>query len=198
MKKQILLFIVSFILIGEIFGQDYDIIRGRLTLAPNPCEGNPPLPGMVFAVENDTSVFILSINNMWKWSDAFLTIDDKTFEPDDLIEVTGTIFDKIDSCDKQYYEIDVESISHAITSINQINDTKTSIHFDSFNGNLFINSNDLIITKVDIFDILGRNIYHLDNAKSNNISIEKIKNRGVFIVKISLINNQTLTKKILF
>ena len=54
------------------------------------------------------------------------------------------------------------------------------------------------MTSVEVFDILGRNIYKNNNVNNTSLNITSIANRNqALLVKITLTNGQSFTKKVL-
>lgn len=197
--KRTILFLFTFALIGQLFCQEKDTLYGRILFAPNPCLDVPCLPGMVLAVENDTSIFILTIGGTWLLTDNPLVINNYTFENNDSVVIIGTIFLKKDIKLEKYYEIEIDSISFLTTSIEQLTTKSICVYPNPSNGMILINANDLNIKGIEVFDISGQKIYQsYKNPTTNIIVIEGLLNKGILILKILLDDNQVLTQKIIF
>jgi hypothetical protein len=62
-----------------------------------------------------------------------------------------------------------------------------------------INSSVEMINKVQVYDLLGRSVYQKLNVDVNELTISNLViNSQVLLVKISLQNGKTVTKKIIY
>jgi hypothetical protein len=198
MKKQAFLLILSILLIGQTFCQERDTIIGKIALISNPCFESPCLPGAVFAIENDTSDIILSIDESWQWSDRQLIINNDTLNIDDSIKVIGIISTKKDMQNEIYYEIEVDTTFLMTSSINRIENSNISIYPNPSDGTFSIKSSYSNILGIEVINVNGRRVYFSENdAPVTNVVVEGLKEKGIVILKVLITNNQTITQKIL-
>ena len=65
------------------------------------------------------------------------------------------------------------------------------------NGSLYVNSGELAIDAIQVYDIQGRLIAERKNVKANTATLDNLKaNNQVLLVKVSSENNQVVTKKV--
>jgi hypothetical protein len=65
------------------------------------------------------------------------------------------------------------------------------------NGAVFVNSNDMIINDIKVYDVQGRLIAEQNGVKSRTATINNLKTiRQVLIVKVTFDNNKVLSKKV--
>ncbi len=114
MRRIILLFF-GILFYSNIWADCEITIVGKIVQVPNPCLDSPCLPGIVYAIENDTSVFIISIGKKWLWADQSLIINNTTLETNDSVAIIGNINCAKDINLDKYYEIEVSS-SYALTT----------------------------------------------------------------------------------
>lgn len=199
MKKKFLTFVIlSLIVIGHIYCQENDTLIGKIVQISNPCLDDPCLPGTVFAIENDTSVYIITLNSTWQWADNPLIINGDTLSVNDSIKAIGIISIKTDLQSEVYYEIEIDTTFFLSTYINQIIENDILTYPNPSNGLVVIKSDDSDIIGVEIFNVNGKRVYLSKNKiPTNNIEIKKLKEKGLVILKIETINNQIITKKVL-
>jgi len=66
------------------------------------------------------------------------------------------------------------------------------------NGSLYVNSGELAIDAIQVYDIQGRLIAERKNVKATTATLENLKaNNQVLLVKVSGENNQVVTKKVM-
>jgi hypothetical protein len=184
MKKNVFLLILSILLIGQTFCQENDTIIGRIAQISNPCFESPCLPGAVFAIENDTSDFILSIDESWQWSDKQLIINNDTLNIDDSIKVIGIISTKKDMQNEIYYEIEVDTTFLMTSSINRIENSNISIYPNPSDGTFSIKSSCSNILGIEVINDNGKRVYFSENdAPVTNVVIEGLKEQGIVILK---------------
>ncbi len=197
-KKKLTLVILSSIVIGHIYCQKNDTITGKIVQISTPCLDEPCLPGTLFAIENDTSDYIITLNSTWQWADNPLIINGDTLSVNDSIRAIGTISTKTDLQSEIYSEIEIYTTFFLSTSINQIIRNNILTYPNPSNGLIVIKSDDSDIKDVEIFNVKGESIYLSKNEiPTKNIKIKNLKEKGFFILKIETINNQIITKKIL-
>jgi hypothetical protein len=185
-------------LIGQTFCQENDTIIGKIALISNPCFESPCLPGAVFAIENDTSDFILSIDESWQWSDNLLIIKNDTLNIDDSIKVIGIISTKKDLQNETYYEIEVDATFLMTSSIKRLKNSNISIYPNPSDGTFSIKSSCSNILGIELINVNGKRIYFSENdIPVKNVVIEGFKEKGIAILKVLINNNQTITQKIL-
>lgn len=199
MKKKFLTFVIlSLIVIGHIYCQENDTLIGKIVQISNPCLDDPCLPGTVLAIENDTSVYIITLNSTWQWADNPLIINGDTLSVNDSIKAIGIISIKTDLQSEVYYEIEIDTTFFLSTYINQIIENDILTYPNPSNGLVVIKSDDSDIIGVEIFNVNGKRVYLSKNKiPTNNIEIKKLKEKGLVILKIETINNQIITKKVL-
>lgn len=199
MKKIILnLIFLSYITIGHIYCQENDTITGKIVQISNPCLDDPCLPGTVFAIENDTSDYIITLDSTWQWADNHLIINGDTLSVNDSIKAIGVISTKTDLQNEIYYEIEIDTTFFLSTSINQIIKNDILIYPNPSNGFIIVKSDDSDIIGVEIFNVNGEGIYLSKNKiPTKNIEIENLKEKGLVVLKTETISNQIITKKIL-
>lgn len=96
-------------------------LAGKISQTSNPCMDSPCLPGIVYAFESDTAVYILSIDNHWKWSDSPLIINNNAFELNDSVVIIGRPTCEKDVNSEIYYAIEVDTAYKlTTTSIEQL------------------------------------------------------------------------------
>jgi hypothetical protein len=66
------------------------------------------------------------------------------------------------------------------------------------NGTLYVNSGKISINNIQVYDVQGRLISERKNIKANTATLDNFKaNNKVLLVKISGVNNEVITKKVL-
>lgn len=195
--KRIVLLLLTFMLFVQSYGQNNDALVGKIVLAANPCTKSPCLPGLVYAVETDTSVFIISIDQKWQFSDNPLVINNDTIELNDSIMINGEVRRKKDVDGQEYREIEVCEAILLTTSIELASKCFIQIYPNPTNGQIRINSYEQNIKCVELVDMSGRVACHEPISENNNIIID-FKDKGSFVLRILFENNQVLTKKIIF
>lgn len=173
------------------FSYDRHILFGKIVLTPNPCINNPCIPGMVYAVEINNFHVILSIEKSWNWSEIPLIVNGERFELNDSIKVIGTVFTKPDLNNESYTEIDIYSMSHLITSINQWQRNRISIYPVPSSGIIKIEFADLAYTEV--YNSMG---VLLTRLGSPEIDLSGFRD-GVYFLRIFDRNGNTFVKKTL-
>jgi hypothetical protein len=65
------------------------------------------------------------------------------------------------------------------------------------NGSLYVNSGEMVINSVLVYDIQGRLIAERNNMKATAVTLDNLKaSNQVLLVKVSGENNQVVTKKV--
>ena len=76
---------------------------------------------------------------------------------------------------------------------------KNSVSIFIKNGTIYVNSGKIAISSIQVYDMQGRLIAERKNVKSSTATLENLKaNNQLLLVKISGINNEKVTKKVLF
>jgi len=185
-------------MIGHMFCQEKDILIGRIVEISNPCLDEPCLSGTVFAVKNDTSNFIISLNETWQWIDNHLIIKGDTLSVNDSIKVIGIISAKTDLQNEIYYEIEVDTTFFLSTSINQIIVNDILTYPNPSNGTFLIQSNNSNINGVEVLNLNGKSIsFSKSRFPVSEMLIKNLHADGLVILKIETDNNKIITKKIL-
>jgi len=79
---------------------------------------------------------------------------------------------------------------------NAFNENSVSVYKN--NGTIYVNSGEVAISNIKVFDIQGRLVAEQKNVKSTAASIPNLKSKNqVLIVKVSGENNKVVTKKVL-
>ena len=83
------------------------------------------------------------------------------------------------------------------TNNNLISDTTTYLY--KRNGNIHIDVTNTLIKNVKVYDINGRLLYNVNNVGKNRIVIDNLNIANqVLLVKIESVDNQTVTKKMVY
>ena len=198
--KRIVCLLMAFIIASQLFCQTKDTLVGKIVQVPNPCLNSPCLPGMVYALENDTSVFIISVGESWKLTDNPLIINDDTLCLNDFVEIIGKINYRKDINSEEYYEIEANTSNKlTATSIEQLSMPIVQVYPNPTNGKIHIYSKHLNISEVEIIDMSGQCVFNsMDMICNKSLVIENFTNKGVHLLKIKFEDNQVLINKILF
>jgi hypothetical protein len=81
---------------------------GRYVMVGNPCTTDPFLPGVIYAVDVDGTVYHLTVDGAWLWQPH--TWDGYTPEISDLVTVAGYVSEAADSYGGTYLDIEVLSL----------------------------------------------------------------------------------------
>ena len=103
---------ISLIVLLLVFGNLYSqtvTISGKITSVPNPCQIEPCIPGLVYAIETDSIYYIITWKGYWIWSEP-IVIETYIFEMGDPITVEGVVSVGQDIWGEDYYEIAVASV----------------------------------------------------------------------------------------
>ncbi|MFT5248597.1 MAG: hypothetical protein ACI93P_000311 [bacterium] len=73
---------------------------------------------------------------------------------------------------------------------------ENSVRIYKSNKTLYINSGDVAISKIKVFDIQGRLIADQQNVKSNTTSISNLKSNQALIVQVISEDNKVVSKKV--
>ncbi len=177
--------------------EEMESITGKIAEISNPCLDSPCIPGIVYALKNDTANFIISINNSWKWVNGPLIIDDVNLELNDSIKITGVINTNKDLQNQNFYEIELDTYS-IITTISKLKEDALQVYYNHLDKSIYINSAQSNINNIEIYTTLGKLISHLNyNYPAQSTSIHNLRYKGIVILKIDLENKKILTKKVL-
>ena len=83
-------------------------ITGQYSYVGNPCTTEPCLPGMIYAVSVNETVYYLTIDGCWLWENR--SWNGYTPEIDDAVRVTGVTSEHTDIFGLPFFSIEVESI----------------------------------------------------------------------------------------
>jgi hypothetical protein len=143
--------------------------------------------------------FTISIDQV----DGFLT-NQAVFIEDKL---TNTVFD-LKSGNYTFNTVEGTFNDRFVLRYTNTNKTLGTSNFDSLeksvlvsnkNKQIKIDSSVEMIDKVTVFDLLGRQIYQKLNVNSNELSISNlVSNRQMLMVKTTLQNGKTVTKKVIY
>ncbi|MCK5187952.1 MAG: hypothetical protein KAR43_12550, partial [Deltaproteobacteria bacterium] len=86
-------------------------IRGKYSCVPNPCNSDPCLPGVVWAVIDDNETcFNLTIDGEWLWGCEETSWNGNTPKDGDTVIVVGEVSEHMDIRGRSYYNIEVDSL----------------------------------------------------------------------------------------
>lgn len=103
MKKLIIILLIF--LSNNLVGQDIIKFSGLAHTIPNPCMTEICLPGIVWALENDTATYVLSKNNSWFPQD--LIINNKKYNNNENINLYGYIKKEQDYSGNDFYKLEI-------------------------------------------------------------------------------------------
>jgi len=153
----------------------------------------------VYAIENDTSVFIISIGKIWQLADNPLHINNITFGLNDSVVIIGNIYYRKDINLEKYYEIEIDTSYLLTTLLDETPINGIRIYPNPTNGIIQIYSNCQNINEIELTDISGRRLYYnLNMIDNTSFTIEFSLDKGVHLLNLKLENGQVITKKILF
>ena len=89
-----------------------ETITGQLIHVDNPPLDNPPLPGMVWALESEAGQYILNYELAWIWADTKLVVNGVEYSVNDSVEINGRTFVKQDINGNNYKELKIKSINN--------------------------------------------------------------------------------------
>ena len=93
-------------------------IMGKYSCVPNPCETDPCLPGVVWAViDKDETYFHLTIGGQWLWGCEETSWNECTPKDGDTVIVVGEVSEHMDARGRSYYNIEVGSLSCVVRTI---------------------------------------------------------------------------------
>lgn len=104
--KNITLKLTFLFLNSLIFGQDVIKISGKVEMTANPCITEVCIPGLVWGLNVDTAMFILTKETYWIGDDP-LMIYDSEYSDGDSIELYGQLFINQDWYGDNYYEFEI-------------------------------------------------------------------------------------------
>jgi Secretion system C-terminal sorting domain len=192
--KNIIIKILLISLCLDCFSQKEILIKGVIKGINNPCTTDPCLPGVIMGIRTDSIDYIMKVANFWIWEDS-IKIDGTCFHYGDSIVARGIDSVKYDLNKDKYYEF---SLTNLLTSICVYNYNKIRLYPIPVTGNLFIDSYNEIIAKIQIFDYFGRLLYINTNlnSKTTNIDLCNISS-GSYIVVITLNDKRAIIRKII-
>ena len=86
-------------------------IMGKYSCVPNPCETDPCLPGVVWAViDKDETYFHLTIGGQWLWVCEETSWNECTPKDGDTVIIVGEVSEHMDTRGRSYYNIEVDSL----------------------------------------------------------------------------------------
>lgn len=88
-----------------------ETITGKLIHVDNPPLDNPPLPGMVWALESEAGQYILNYELAWIWADTKLVVNGVEYSVNDSVEINGRTFVKQDINENNYKELKIKSMN---------------------------------------------------------------------------------------
>jgi hypothetical protein len=83
-------------------------ITGRYVMVGNPCTTDPCLPGVIYAVGSDGTLYHLTVDGAWLWQPHIW--DGYTPETGDLVTVTGYVTEAVDINGGTYLDLEVPSL----------------------------------------------------------------------------------------
>lgn len=90
--------------------QEMEAIYGKLIHVDNPPLDNPPLPGMVWALESEYGQYILNYESAWIEADTKLVVDGIEYSLNDSVEISGRSVAKQDINENTYKELKIKSM----------------------------------------------------------------------------------------
>ena len=88
-----------------------ETITGKLIHVDNPPLDNPPLPGMVWALESEAGQYILNYELAWIWADTKLVVNGVEYSVNDSVEINGRTFVKQDINENNYKELKIKGMN---------------------------------------------------------------------------------------
>ena len=86
-------------------------IMGKYSCIPNPCDTDPCLPGVVWAViDKDDTCFHLTMDGQWLWGCEETSWNECTPKDGDTVIVVGEVSEHMDTRGRSYYNIEVDSL----------------------------------------------------------------------------------------
>ena len=86
-------------------------IRGKYSCVANPCDTDPCLPGMVWAViDEDETYYHLTLNGGWLWGCEETSWNGCMPKNGDTVIIVGEVSEHMDIRGRSYYNIEVESL----------------------------------------------------------------------------------------
>lgn len=166
------------------------VIQGR----PLPFTDDDIVPlGLKVITSGTYSISIDNQEGLFNTQDIF--IKDKSINMIHDLKVSPYVFTSQDGVFNDRFEI---VYKNALLNNNDFVD-ENAVNVFVNNEVVYINSSKEFIKEVMVFDLLGRKIYQSSNVNQKEMQISSLhSNNQALIVKIKLVNNQELTKKLLF
>lgn len=163
-------------------------LAGKIVQIANPCLASPCLPGIVYAFKSDTTIYILSIDNHWEWSDSPLIINSNTFELNDSVVIIGRPTCEKDVNSENFYAIEVDTAYKitTTTTIEQFSVKAVQVYPNPCNSYLNI---DLPldmpeVPSVQLFNSAGQ--LEFDNCISSKLTIDMSNYRsGIYLLRFN-------------
>ncbi len=93
-------------------------IRGKYSCIPNPCNTDPCLPGVVWAVIDDNETrFNLTLEGEWLWDCEETSWNGYIPEEGDTVTVEGKVSEHVDTQGRSYYNIEVDSLRRFVSTL---------------------------------------------------------------------------------
>ena len=195
MKNRFFLLLVILVLVfGNLHSQTVTI-SGKIRSMPNPCLTIPCLPDVVFAIKTDSINYIIVLQN--QWAEPPLIIEGHTFDVGDFITAEGIVSVKQDIYGEDYYEIDIMSV---IVSIDDdfINQNSILIFPNPTKGYINIESKNKPVKNIEIITMEGKQLLNCKySVPSSFIHINNIDEKGILILRILLIDDTQIIKKLI-
>lgn len=195
--KKIVLTIILMLVYGEQFCQTKDTVVGTLVEISNPCINEICLPGLVYAIKNDTAFFILSVNSKWHSTENEFIFKNESFGMSSSVVIIGDISRKYDIENNLFFELEIDALI-INTSSDLMFDNLKPIVFPYYNNEqFFVKYEGSPIESISILNLNGKCTEALYFHKSDNVyMLEGITTKGIYTIRVVTSDKKVVTTKI--
>ena len=196
--KKIVLTIILMLVYGEQFCQTKDTVVGTLVKISNPCIDEICLPGLVYAIKNDTAVFILSVNSQWHSTENEFIFNNESFGMSSSVVIIGNISRKHDIENNLFFDLEIDALINNTSSDLMVENLEPNVFPYYNNEQLFVKYEGSLIESISILNINGKCTAALYFHKSDNVyMLEGITSKGIYTIRVVTSDKQVVTAKIL-